>query len=168
MSSSILRFLSALALATSAVFATTSVANAEGIGHLSASKVGDQTGVEVALGYRASYQGLFITPAVGALIYQGDNTRYTFERESNGTQVCRDHSNGQFAKKSLCDSTAIDAYASLEAGYMFNRGAALGVGVRFGDTTTPYTALTFGTGGPVNFRLAAGKQYVSFGMVAAF
>lgn len=98
---------------------------------------------------RARWLGLNIVPLDVVVLPQPANSRYRRETFDNGSTVCRDIENGQFAADENC--TAELAYgAAAEGGVTIPLGErrALGLwgGYRAGETAGPYFApiITFG------------------------
>ncbi len=159
-------FLSAVALAA---LLSAGSANAHSWAiELNAAKVDDLKGAELGLGYNWTAGGFRLTPVVGALIYKGDNDRYSNQTLSNGNTVCRDHSNGQFAKKENCDNTAAKAYGKVEAAYRFGKTFELGGGVRVSDQTTPYGTVAAYFSDQLAVKGFAGKDYYGAGLALTF
>jgi hypothetical protein len=101
-------------------------------------------GLEIELGYRKSYNSwaVNIMPLTGILSF-GSNTDSTYREETfdNGTTVCRDHSNGQFANKEKCNNIDFDYAAILSADYSLTEMFALGAGVRVGNNVDAFGTL---------------------------
>ena len=131
-------------------------------------KADDLSGAELGLGYRLALGNFRLIPIVGALIHHDDNSRYREETFSNGQTVCRNTSNGQFAKNSNCDDVAAKAYGKLEAVYRFGNVAALGGGVRVSDKTSPYGTASFFIGERLALKGFGGKDYFGGGLTLAF
>jgi hypothetical protein len=131
-------------------------------------KVNDLTGGELGIGYRFAAGNFRVTPIVGALIYKGGNDRYDKQTISNGTTICRDLSNGQFANKESCNDSAAKAYGKLEATYRFGHSVELGGGVRVSNRTTPYGTLAAFVSDAVAVKAVAGKDYYGAGLALVF
>lgn len=108
-------------------------------------------------------------PIVGAVL--GDMTlvggdedpRYRLERFDNGTEVCRDLTNGRFAKKDLC-APALDALfglmLDLNLVLFASPAVIIGGGYRLGDGDGPYGTIGFEEY-PWFFRFSIGGVHFS-------
>ncbi|RYD25977.1 MAG: hypothetical protein EOP89_08020 [Lysobacteraceae bacterium] len=94
-------------------------------------------GGELGAGYSFGAAGFRLTPAAGVFLYQGDNDRY-YEDNNGGNPRCRDSRDGQYARDSKCDNTAVKPYGRVEATYSIPRTATVGAGVRISDDVRPY------------------------------
>lgn len=130
-------------------------------------RAGNLNGGELGVGYSALSEHFRLTPIVGAFLYQGDNDRYRQETFSNGTEVCRDTTNGQFAKKENCDNTAVKAYGKLEAAARFKQ-FEIGAGVRVSSETTAYGLASFEISDQLALKAFAGKDYYGAGVALRF
>jgi len=128
-----------------------------------------QWGAELGAGYTiVSLAGLRVTPAVGAFIYKGDNDRYRMD-DNGGNPRCRDITNGQYAKSSLCDDTAAKFYGRLEATYSIPAAFTLGGGVRYmSDEFRPYGTVAFPLAPMISVKGNAGPKYFAAGLQARF
>ena len=137
---------------------------------LAASDVNKVGAVELGVGYKFAGQKFYIAPMAG-LEFTGTegDSRYDTQTQKNGTTVCRDTSNGQYSNKENCSgSTDARGFLALEAGYNISEKAALGLGVRRAEVTSPYAVLHIGFNQFLKFRLAGGKEYVSAGLSVGF
>ena len=134
---------------------------------LNLARVDDVDGGELGLGYSFAPGNFRFTPTVGAFFYQGDNTRYRSETLSNGNVVCRDHSNGQFANKELCDNTAVKAYGRLEGAYRFSK-VEVGAGVRVGSDTAGYGTISALLTPAFSIKANIGSDYYAAGLHLGF
>lgn len=126
-------------------------------------EVADLTGGELGIGWRFNARNFHLTPAVGGFIYQGDNDRYQMYDQSNGAR-CRDTTNGQYAKKELCDSTAVEAYGRLEATVHW-RSVEFGAGYRVSDSdSAPYGVIAFKVSDNVAIKGNFGSDYIGAGI----
>jgi len=131
-------------------------------------KAFDVTGAELAVGYRFAAGGFRLTPMIGGLIYKGENDRYYRQTLSNGNEICRDNTNGQFAKDELCNDGEVQAYAALEGSYRFAWGE-VGIGVRASDSeTTPYATLSKQLSDGLAVKIKGGSDYVGAGLTFGF
>ncbi|RVT95023.1 hypothetical protein EOD43_03080 [Sphingomonas crocodyli] len=127
----------------------------------------DVWGAEVGVTYRVGVSRFYLAPTVGAFIYQGDNDRYYEQTFTNGNTVCRDSTNGQFAKKEKCDNTAIKPYARLEAGINIPAFGAVGGGARFSTSkVVPYGTVSINLAPSIRVKGNAGKDYYALGLTA--
>lgn len=157
------------AAAASLILASGGQAAAAGWGlELNGAEAYETTGVELGGGYRFASGNFSVTPVVGALIYQGENSRYRSETFKNGNTVCRDISNGQFADDTNCNNTAAEAYGRLEAGYRF-KSVGIGVGGRFSDSGSgAYGTISALVSERLALKVNAGADYVALGMTFGF
>jgi hypothetical protein len=118
-------------------------------------------GAEVGVGWRFSAGPLHFTPTVGGFIYQNEDSRYYFD---SNVDRCRDRSNGQFARDTQCNDSAIDAFGRLEVTADF-RGIEAGVGYRLAEESVPYGTVSFKLGETWAVKANAGKDYVGLGIV---
>ncbi len=162
-----MKFLLASTATLAILLSATAASAGSFVVELNGAKVDDISGAELGLGYNLAKGGFRLTPTVGALLYQGDNDRFSTETVSGGRTVCRDHSNGQFAKKENCDDTAAKAYGKLEAAYRF-KSLELGGGVRVSDDVTPYGALGVYVSDTLAVKGFAGKDYYGAGLALIF
>src|SRR5262249_25163764 len=124
--------------------------------HLVGARVEGVSGAEFKLGYQLNFlDTLFVVPALGGFSHQDPNSQYAYETQRNGTEVCRDHSNGQYASKSQCDSTATEAFLSMEAGLRLSDSGSIGLGVRVADNSMPYVAVRIGARRGLSFQANA-------------
>lgn len=130
-------------------------------------RVNHLTGGEFGLGYSFANEHFRITPIVGAFVYQGDNDRYRRETFSNGSHVCRDTSNGQFADKDDCDNTAVKAYGKLEGAVRFKQ-VEIGGGVRLSSKTAPYGLASVAVSEQFALKAFAGDDYYGAGLSLRF
>lgn len=82
-----------------------------------------------------------INPLDLTLVPGGAKEGYRSETLSDGRDVCRDTSNGQFADKSNCVSLDVFYAFSANVNYFIKRQEFMiyaGPGYRLGDATTPY------------------------------
>lgn len=148
-----------------------SPAQAGGVSHVGIASIDKEAAFELSLGYTVTGKGFYLGPSIGFDVSRGDDadSRYYNQTQKNGTEVCRDSSNGQYAKSEKCSGTAkFRAFAQLEAGYRMGTFGTLGAGVRVSDETLPYAVVNFGGPGRANFRIAAGKEYASLGASFGF
>lgn len=123
----------------------------------------DLTGAELGVGWRFNAGNFHLTPAVGALIYQGDNDRYQMYQQVNGSR-CRDTTNGQYARTELCDSTAVAAYGRIEATAHW-RNIEIGAGYRISDIeSVPYGTVAVRVTDMVAIKGNFGSDYISAGV----
>lgn len=165
-----LKKITALAVGLGALtFAQSASAQSGSIAEIAIAHVDDTTGVELALGYSFRANGFRLTPIIGGFAYQGDeDPRYGNETFGNGQTVCRDYSNGQFAKKEKCETGfAASAYAKLEAAYRY-KSIEIGAGVRASDETTGYVTVAAFLGSGGSIKLSAGQDYYSAGLSVGF
>lgn len=123
-------------------------------------------GGELGASYRIGFAGFHITPTIGAFIYKGDNDRYYRDTFSNGQSRCRDSTNGQFAKDSLCNNTAVDAYGRIEASYSL-KVIEVGAGARYStlsETVQPYGTIGVPMGPLFGLKANAGDGYYALGV----
>jgi opacity protein-like surface antigen len=96
-------------------------------------------------------------------LYQGDNDRY-FEDSNGGNPRCRDGRNGQYAKSSNCDNTAVKPYGRVEATYSIPLAATIGAGVRIGDEVRPYGTVALPLAPTLSLKGNAGPHYFALGL----
>ncbi|WP_209316038.1 MULTISPECIES: hypothetical protein [unclassified Brevundimonas] len=126
-------------------------------------KASDLTGAELGVGWRFNAGNFHLTPAIGALIYQGDNDRYQIYQQSNGAR-CRDTTNGQYARSELCDSTAAAAYGRIEATVHW-RNVEFGAGYRISDIeSAPYGTIALRVSEMVAIKANLGEDYIGAGV----
>ncbi|KRB80947.1 hypothetical protein ASE00_16320 [Sphingomonas sp. Root710] len=138
---------------------------------LSAARFDDTWGAEAGVTYRVGLSRIYVAPTIGAFIYKGDNDRYYTQQLSNGTEVCRDSSNGQFAKKSRCNNVAAAPYARIEVGFTFPELFTIGGGARFttkGQEVIPYGTIAIPIAPNVNLKANAGKDYYALGLTVGY
>jgi hypothetical protein len=154
------------AVCAAAFFACASAAQASGIGvEANAARAGGIWGGELGLAYTIKLGGFALRPVVGGFIYQGDNDRYLRETIRGGRRVCRDSTNGRFARDELCDNTAVKAYGKLEASYTIPSGPELGGGGRFdGDKVRPYGFVAIPVAEKLRIRGNVGDGYYAAGL----
>lgn len=159
-----------LTLASACAVMLPSSASAAGVGYLSGAKINSETAAEIGLGYAFNISKGYVAPIIGAEFTRGDaDSRYYTQTQSNGTDVCRDRTNGQYSKKENCSAnTNTRAFAALEAGVRLAETASLGVGVRRGEVTSPYAVLNIGAFSGGKVRVAGGKSYASIGVSGGF
>lgn len=124
-------------------------------------------GGEIGLGYRFSLGQFHLTPAAGALIYPNDSDRYERESISGGRTICRDTSNGRFAKKSKCGAS-VRAYGRVEATFSIPLVAEIGGGVRVSDKLRPYGTVAVPLAPAIRLKANGGPGYYAFGATAGF
>lgn len=124
-------------------------------------------GGELGLGYAVGFGGFKITPAVGALIYAGDNDRY-FTDPNGGSSRCRDSANGQYADTDKCNNTAVKAYGRIEATYTVPASFTFGAGVRISDEVRPYGTIAFPLAPKLSLKGNAGPHYYAAGLHLGF
>lgn len=136
----------------------------------SSDPISKRTGAEVSVGYVFRAANLYLAPSIGAFIFQGDNNRYQLQTQGNGTEVCRDLTNGQYSKKANCDNTRVTAYGNLEGGIRLGDDQmwAAGIGARVQDKALAYAVVHYGRPGGPNLRVAAGKDYGALGVTFGF
>lgn len=165
---SILKRFVVSAIAASMAMATSAVAQTVPWSfEVSAAKAGDLKGAELGLGYSWTKAGFRLTPVVGALVYKGDNDRYSSQTLSNGNTICRDRTNGQFADKDNCNDLAAKAYGKIEAAYRFEH-LEIGGGVRISSDTTPYGLIGLDLNPGLQLKGFGGKDYYGAGLTARF
>jgi hypothetical protein len=120
-------------------------------------------GGELGAGYSFGAGGFRLTPAAGVFLYQGDNDRY-FEDSNGGNPRCRDGRNGQYAKSSNCDNTAVKPYGRVEATYSIPLAATIGAGVRIGDEVRPYGTVALPLAPTLSLKGNAGPHYFALGL----
>lgn len=131
-------------------------------------------GGEFGAGYAFEMSIFKLRPMLGAFLYKGDNDRYYRDDLGNGQSRCRDSTNGQFAKDSNCDNTAVKPYAKLEATISIPAFAEVGAGARFSsDKVEPYGTVAFSispnpVGPAVKIKGNAGEGYYALGLAAGF
>lgn len=166
------RAVTALALSLAALGTLAPAAANAGnmVGYAGIGQINSTTAGEVALGYRVIADKFFIAPAVGVEITEGEeNTRYDTQTQSNGTEICRDLTNGQYSNKENCSGNYDGrGFVSLEAGYLVSNSTSIGLGVRRAEVTSPYAVVNFGSAAGFKFRLAGGKDYASIGVSLGF
>jgi len=154
------------ASAAAALWALTSQAQAQSNSLMleaNVAKASDLTGAELGIGWRFNAGSFHLTPAVGALIYQGDNDRYQMYQQSNGAR-CRDTTNGQYARTELCDSTAATAYGRIEATVHW-RNVEIGAGYRISDIeSVPYGTVALRVSDMVAIKGNFGNDYIGAGV----
>ena len=160
----------ALSFATLGAAFVPSVATAGPVVHAAVSNVNSEAAVELGLGYAFKADKFYVAPAIGIELTQGEeNTRYRTQTQSNGTEVCRDSTNGQYSNKENCSgNTDGRGFVSLEAGYRVADSTSVGIGVRRAEVTSPYAVVNFGSLSGFKFRLAGGKDYASIGASLGF
>ena len=120
-------------------------------------------GGELGAGYSFGAGGFRLTPAAGVFLYQGDNDRY-YEDGNGGNTRCRDSRNGQYAKSSNCDNTAVKPYGRVEATYSIPLAATIGAGVRIGDEVRPYGTVALPLAPTLSLKGNAGPHYFALGL----
>lgn len=120
-------------------------------------------GGELGVGYGFGAAGFRLTPAVGLLVYQGDNDRY-YRDQNRGNSRCRDGSNGQYASDSNCDNTAVKPYGRLEATYAIPLVATVGGGIRIGNDVRPYGTVAVPLLPKISLKGNAGPHYYAVGL----
>lgn len=125
-------------------------------------------GGELGVGYAIPIlPGFRITPAVGVLVFKGDNDRY-YEDPNGGNERCRDSQTGRYAKDSLCDNTEFKAYGRVEATYSIPLSLTLGAGARISDEVKPYGTIAFPLAPKLQIKGNAGDDYYAVGLRFGF
>jgi len=106
------------------------------------------TGLNASLSYIVNRSNArFTLNLIDLNMFSGDAEGFRNETLSNGNEVCRNESDGQFAKKEECEKIDFDLASSVEAGYIFssmNYPLILGIGVRiFGDKEFGGNSVTY-------------------------
>lgn len=144
-------------------------ANADGImGSIGYAKRGAIDGFEVQLGYRkiVGDVGFNIIPLSG-IWYKNDNSKYREETFGNGSTVCRDKSNGQFADTEKCGPSF--GYAAIfAADYSVSEKFKVGLGLRVGKDTDPFATLRYAITEKVSLQVSAGGKYSTFGIAMGY
>lgn len=99
-----------------------------------------QSGLGVTAGVYGRFAPILVAGMLDITLVGGEpNTRYRSETLDNGNTVCRDTTNGQFAKKASCGDS-LDALlgAMLEVAIIPIEEVFLGAGVRTGPSVGPY------------------------------
>lgn len=123
-----------------------------------------QWGGELGIGYGIGAAGFKLTPIIGALIYAGDNDRYS-QDDNGGNPRCRDGDTGRYAKSSLCNNTAVSVYGKVEATYSIPLVATIGAGVRVSERdTTPYGTVAFPITPGLKVKGNVGDGYYALGL----
>lgn len=160
--------LSIAALAACISLVTSSAASAQSwAAEMNGVHADDRSGAELGVGVNLVAHGFRLTPIAGAFLYRADDSRFREERLSNGNTVCRDHSNGHFAKKSECDDIATKAYGKLEVGYRIKSVELFG-GVRVSDDTAPYGGVAAYVSEKLALKAFGGKDYYGGGLSFVF
>lgn len=124
---------------------------------------GAHNGGEVALGYRyeaASGTAIALHPLQGVIYSTGAPEGYREETFSNGQTVCRDLSNGQFAKKSNCeDGLGFEYTPSAELTQRLGTKISIGAGYRGGDKASVYGVLQVYAFKVVHIGIRGGPEY---------
>lgn len=120
-------------------------------------------GGELGAGYSLGAAGFRLTPAAGVFLYQGDNDRY-YQDDNGGNPRCRDSRDGQYARDSKCDNTAVKPYGRVEATYSIPLTATVGAGVRISDDVRPYGTVAFPLAPTLSVKGNAGPHYFALGL----
>jgi opacity protein-like surface antigen len=120
-------------------------------------------GGELGAGYSFGAAGFRLTPAAGVFLYQGDNDRY-YEDNNGGNPRCRDSRDGQYARDSKCDNTAVKPYGRVEATYSIPLTATVGAGLRISDDVRPYGTVAFPLAPTLSVKGNAGPHYFALGL----
>ncbi|PXA90138.1 hypothetical protein DMC25_08350 [Caulobacter sp. D4A] len=134
---------------------------------LNGAKADDLTGAELGVGYNWTKNKFRLTPIVGGLIYQDDDSRYRTETLNNGNTICRDRQTGYFADKDRC-SPEIKPYGKLEGAYQVTSKLEFGAGVRVSDEVAPYGLIGARLTDRVTIKGFGGKDYYGLGLTASF
>jgi hypothetical protein len=163
------KFIAAMMLAGAVAGLPTS-AQAQGIGaELTAGKAEGVWGAELGLGYAFELGPIAVRPVAGAFVYKGDDTRYYMDQMSNGQSRCRDTSNGQFAKRALCNDAAAMFYGKVEATVTLSGVAEVGAGARYMDgEVRPYGLVAIPLGPKLKLIGSGGDRYFSAGLRLGF
>lgn len=132
---------------------------------------GAHDGLELEIGYVKNFGNASITVNyLAGVIYSGEApSGYREETFSNGNTVCRDLSNGQFAKKEKCDPTIEAEYApSIEASYWLAERVSIGAGYRGGDEPEAIGTLAYKLGPKGYASIRGGSEYFGIGFGALF
>ena len=136
------------------------------------------TGMNITAGYAFTGKRFRVSlNFVDWNVYFGEAEGFRRETLSNGTEICRDLSNGQFANNSACDDTDLDIAGSITAGYVLKttKPLFLGVGARIGgdddlggDDTVFGVARLFGGNRRLYAQLLAAPDYAQLSFGVAF
>lgn len=137
-------------------------------GELNYADTGNLSGGEIGAGYSLLLGPVSVRPIGGLFMYQGENDRYRSETFSNGNEVCRDLTNGQFADKENCDDLALKVYGKLEATFTIADRVEIGGGARVSDDVVPYGTVGVRLSPTILIKGSAGKDYYSAGLAAKF
>lgn len=151
------------ALAATLALVLAAPASAQVVVEANGARADGQWGGELGVGYSIGSGGFKLTPAVGALIYAGDNDRY-YTDPNGGSERCRDGNNGQYADTDKCNNTAVRAYGRVEATYSIPKSFTFGAGVRISDEIRPYGTASFPIGVKIDLKANAGPHYYAAGL----
>jgi hypothetical protein len=126
-----------------------------------------QHGFGVTGGLWARWQELMAFASIDLTFVPGPpNERYQMETFDNGQTVCRDHSNGQFAKDSECGSVEILTAGMVEVLLLPLPNLFLGLGIRTSPAPGPYGAFGYaGDSGNPSFLFVRGAVGDDFAQV---
>lgn len=128
----------------------------------------DRWGGEFGVGYNLHIGPVTVRPIGGVFLHASDNDRFRSETISDGREVCRDHSNGQFADKSNCNDLAAKLYGRIE-GTLTVLAVEVGAGARFsGDRTRAYGTAAMNVLPKVKIKGNLGDRYGAIGLMATF
>jgi len=126
-------------------------------------------GGELGVGYNLRAGPVTLRPIGGVFLYAGDNDRFQNETFSNGNQICRDLSNGQFADDSDCNNTAAKLYGKVEGTVSVPLFAEIGAGARFsGERVRIYGTAAADIFPRIKLKANVGDRYVALGLMAGF
>lgn len=158
-----------LLLSVAIALASTST-SADGINTgISYAKRDQIEGAEIELGYHKTFSSFVVNilPLTG-IIYSKTNSRYREETFSNGSKVCRDTSNGQFADKENCSGTGFDYGFIVKTDYDILDKFAIGAGVRLGNKSDVFLTLRSKLTQKMSLQVKGGENYVSAGLAFGY
>lgn len=133
---------------------------------ISAARVKDTVGAEVGFGAKLKAGDFALKPQLVAFVYDGETPGFETQTQRNGSTICRNTSNGQYAEDSNCVSMKVSAALKLELTYAMGAWGELGVGARVDkETRTPYVAYTKAVSPSMALKLSGGRDYVGLGLV---
>jgi hypothetical protein len=125
----------------------------------------DFKGAELEVGYQKTFASwrVNVIPLSG-IIHRKDDSRYREETFSNGQEVCRDTTNGQFADKDKCNQTGFDYGFIAGADFVATERFHVGGGIRIGKETDVFGMARYRLTDRVSIQAKAGGDYRSIGI----
>lgn len=147
------------------VLAPLSMANAAApFAEVTAAKANDAVGAEFGLGTKLTAGNFALKPQIVAFVYDGDTPGYREYTQSNGSTVCKNTANGQYADKTDCVATKIAAAIKIELTYAVGTWGEFGVGARMEKKAVPYLTISKTISPMMSLKFNGGKDYVGIGL----